>query len=133
MLVWIFAVIVSLGVLFSSFIVFTGNVFSLVDKDFRRRATSNATTYFLQLAQLEVRVGNIRFVPGNGHETERDVAGHGDSYGVFTSQDSAPQLEIKSTILYEEEDDTGKVGDVSSEVRIESAVPARFPAPPTNP
>lgn len=121
MLVWIFAVIVSLGVLLSSFIVFSGNVFSIVDKDFRRIATRNATTYFLKLAQLEVRVGNVSFSPGNGHQTQIDTKDLGDSYGVLTNQDDDSLLQIKGVITYEEDDDTGEIGSISSEVSIEKA------------
>ena len=59
MIVIVSSVVLAISVLLAAFVSFAPNVYSIVEKDFRRRAVSNANLNAIQLGVLKARTGTL--------------------------------------------------------------------------
>ena len=59
MIVMVSSVVLAISVLLAAFVSFAPNVYSIVEKDFRRRAVSNANLSSIQLGVLKARTGTL--------------------------------------------------------------------------
>lgn len=86
----IFSIIVAISVIVATLITFTPNARVIMESDFLRSARNNAYLYGWELAQLNVRTGNL-IVGGSKNNV---------SFGYLSKKDSTEQQKLKANISY---------------------------------
>ncbi len=85
------SIIVAISVIVATLITFTPNARVIMESDFMRSARNNAYLYGWELAQLNVRTGNLTVTVGSNNKTV--------SLGYLSREDSSEQR-LKADITY---------------------------------
>lgn len=97
MLVVISSILVAFMILLTAFINLAPNVHSIVENDFRRRATTNTNLYTLQKGQLSIRSGNLT----SGGSLDVSVGPDAENY--LYKENTDPKNNINSKVTYSTE------------------------------
>jgi len=90
MIAIISSIIISISVLVTTLITFTPNARVITESDFMRNGVNNAYLYSWELAQLDVRTGNLTLGNSTG-----DVP-----LGYLSEKNNTPNQSLKANISY---------------------------------